>query len=58
MFVIYEGNAGDVLITTPEKEPEMLEAYGFNTGMNDLDDYDRKVVKGPVARVRYNSIVD
>jgi hypothetical protein len=43
MFIIYSDDEGhEVLVTTPEKEPEMLKLY-FTEGGRDVENYDREV---------------
>ena len=43
MFIIYSDEEGhEVLVTTPEKEPEMLQLY-FTEGGRDIESYDREV---------------
>lgn len=43
MFVTYSDSEGhEVLVTTPEREPEMLKLY-FTEGGRDIEEYDREV---------------
>ena len=43
MMIVYS-NEREVIVTTPELEPEMLSEY-FKKAGRDLDDYDRTVSK-------------
>lgn len=49
MFIVYEGD-DEVLVTTPELEPEALREW-FTDGGRSLDDYDRTVSKENAIRI-------
>lgn len=43
MFITYSDEEGhEVLVTTPEREPEMLKLY-FTEGGRDIETYDREI---------------
>ena len=44
MFIVYIGSDNEIIVTTPEREPEMLKEF-FEEGGRDLEEYDREIEK-------------
>lgn len=57
-FIVYTEVSGhEILVTTPESEPQLLEEY-FDNGGRELDDFDRTVVLdcGVEIHTRMNAV--
>jgi hypothetical protein len=51
MFIVYTGTDNEVIVTTPELEPEMLKEYFADYTGRDLEEYDREVTNRGAAVV-------
>ena len=51
MFIVYTGNNNEIIVTTPEQEPEMLKEYFADYTGRDLEEYDREVADRAAAVV-------
>ena len=56
MFVIYD-DGQEVIVTTPEAEPTMLQAY-FEEGDRDKDNYDRTTSNEPQVAITSRVKID